>query len=134
MGIKQNVYLRGQKNRDEVIGLLQDADIFLAPSVTANNGDMEGIPMALMEAMAMGLPVISTFHSGISELIEDGQTGFLTKEKDVNAIADKLLYVIHNSKRLDEIKKNARNHVNTHFNLDKQNDELLSIYHNLFSK
>lgn len=48
--------------------MLSNSDVFLLPSVTASNGDMEGIPVALMEAMATGLPVISSYHSGILSL------------------------------------------------------------------
>ena len=84
----------GWKDRQEVIRILSKADIMLAPSVTSKNGDMEGIPVGLMEAMAMGLPVISTYHSGISELITDGVSGFLVPEKDVDTLATKLTYLI----------------------------------------
>lgn len=61
----------------EINKLMDEAHIFLLPSITATDGDQEGIPEVLMEAMASGLPVISTFHSGIPELVIDGETGFL---------------------------------------------------------
>ncbi|MBL1603589.1 glycosyltransferase, partial [Klebsiella pneumoniae] len=70
---------------------------FLLPSVTASNGDMEGIPVALMEAMASGLPVISTYHSGIPELIDDHKNGYLCPERNSEAIA-KILYEIYEGK------------------------------------
>jgi hypothetical protein len=63
------------------------ADIYLQPSVTAPDGDQEGIPVALMEAMASGLPVIATRHSGIPELVVDGRSGRLTDEHDDDALA-----------------------------------------------
>ena len=67
--------------------LLDNADILLAPSVTAEDGDQEGTPTVLMEALAQGLPVLSTRHSGIPELVQDGESGFLVPERDVDAMA-----------------------------------------------
>jgi len=69
---------------------MDEAHAFLHHSVTAANGDTEGMPNAIMEAMAMELPVISTYHSGIPELVEDGVNGYLVQEKDVEAYAYRL--------------------------------------------
>jgi len=74
----------------EVQLLLQDADAFVHHSITSSTGKKEGIPNALMEAMAMELPVISTFHAGIPELIEDGVNGYLVKEKDIDAYSKRM--------------------------------------------
>ena len=63
------VKLLGWQEKSTVLEVINNADVFLAPSVTSRNGDQEGIPVSLMEAMAVGLPVISTWHSGVSELI-----------------------------------------------------------------
>jgi colanic acid/amylovoran biosynthesis glycosyltransferase len=73
----------GAQKQHRVIEILESSHIFMLPSVTAANGDQEGLPVALMEAMAMGLPVLSTLHSGIPELVEDGLSGLLVPEKDV---------------------------------------------------
>ncbi len=64
------IEMPGFKPSHEVKAMLDDADVFLLPSVTGADGDMEGIPVALMEAMAVGIPVVSTLHSGIPELVE----------------------------------------------------------------
>ncbi|MFA6823644.1 MAG: glycosyltransferase, partial [Geobacter sp.] len=66
---------------------MEQADIIVLPSVTADNGDQEGLPVTLVTAQALGLPVISTFHAGIPELVIDGVTGFLSIERDVQQIA-----------------------------------------------
>ena len=87
LGLENHVIFHGGVDADEVRQLYKKADIFLLPSVTSLNGDMEGIPVSLMEAMACGLPVIASAHSGIPELVIDGQTGFLTPEKDAASIA-----------------------------------------------
>lgn len=63
-----------------------ESDILILPSVTTKRGDQEGIPVTLMKALARGLPVISTWHGGIPELIKEGESGFLVPERDVDAL------------------------------------------------
>jgi colanic acid/amylovoran biosynthesis glycosyltransferase len=67
--------------------LMADAHALLVPSVTAKDGDMEGLPVVIMEAMAQGLPVIASRHSGIPELVRDGETGRSVPEGDAAALA-----------------------------------------------
>ena len=62
--LEDYVEMPGFKPSHEVKAMLDEADVFLLPSVTGADGDMEGIPVALMEAMAVGIPVVSTLHSG----------------------------------------------------------------------
>jgi len=77
----------GPQPHGRVFAELDRSDVFLLPSVTAANGDMEGIPVSLMEAMAKGVLVLATRHSGIPELIEDGGCGLLVDERDGDGIA-----------------------------------------------
>ena len=77
LGIGGRVWFHGSVAEPEVAAVLAEADVFALPSIIAPDGDMEGIPNALIEAMAAGLPAISTYQSGVPELIEDGRTGFL---------------------------------------------------------
>jgi len=77
----------GGLSRQGVREHLLAANAFVLPSVTAPDGDSEGIPVSIMEAMAMGLPVISTVHSGIPEIVQDGITGILVPERDDAALA-----------------------------------------------
>jgi len=71
----------------QVERVLRGSDLFLLPSRTAPDGDEEGLPVALMEAMVLGLPVVSTRHAGIPELVEHGKTGLLAPEGDVETLA-----------------------------------------------
>ena len=128
--LEKNVELLGWQNQDRVIEILKESDIFLAPSITATDGDMEGIPMVLMEAMAMGIPVISTYHSGIPELIKDGETGLLTPEKDPDSLAEKIEVLQVHQDILNKITLNARKFVELEFNVERQNDKLVKIYNN----
>jgi len=94
LGLSNNVFFLGNKSQEEVASYLHQADIFVLPSVIAKDGNKEGIPNALKEAMATGLPVISTYHSGIPELVTDNISGFLVPEKDVTALADRIEHLI----------------------------------------
>lgn len=91
---------------------------------------MEGIPMVLIEAMAMSIPVICTYHSGIPELIKDGETGLLTPEKDPDCLAEKIEVLQVNKSLLKKITLNARKLVESAYNIERQNDKLVKIYNN----
>jgi colanic acid/amylovoran biosynthesis glycosyltransferase len=125
------VKLLGWKQQEEIVEILNNSHILLAPSVTAKNGDQEGTPVAIMEAMAMGLPVLSTQHSGIPELIENGVSGFLVPERDVDALAEKLDYLINNPEVWAEIGQAARLYVEENYDINKLNDQLVEIYQQL---
>jgi colanic acid/amylovoran biosynthesis glycosyltransferase len=72
--------------------LLREADIFVQHScVDPLSGDAEGLPASILEAMAVGLPVVSTMHAGIPEAVEDGVTGLLVPERDTRAMAARLV-------------------------------------------
>jgi colanic acid/amylovoran biosynthesis glycosyltransferase len=88
LGIAPEVTFTGSISSADVKDLLKSAHIFALPSVVAGNGDMEGIPVALMEAMAAGVSVVSTVHSGIPELIEDRVSGLLAPERNIEVLAD----------------------------------------------
>lgn len=90
LGLGDVVRFLGSRTRPEVLDAYRDHDVFLAPSVTASDGDREGIPVVLMEALASGLPAVSSVHSGIPELIQAGSSGLLAAEGDVDALADHL--------------------------------------------
>ncbi|HDK41763.1 MAG TPA: colanic acid biosynthesis glycosyltransferase WcaL, partial [Candidatus Pacearchaeota archaeon] len=132
--IEDKVKLIGRKRQEDVIELMKDADILLAPSVTDNNGDQEGIPVVLMEALAQGLPVISTYHSGIPELIQDGESGYLVPERDIDALAEKLTYLIEHPDRWIKMGQEGRKYVEEYYNINKLNDRLIEIYRYLLDE
>jgi colanic acid/amylovoran biosynthesis glycosyltransferase len=91
LNLSAAVRLAGSVPRTEVFNLLAGSHIFALPSVTAADGDMEGTPMALIEAAAAGLPAVTTAHAGNPEVVDDGDTGFVVLERDPAALADRLL-------------------------------------------
>ena len=122
-----NIKLLGWKKQQEVTAILNHADLVLAPSVTSLDGDCEGIPVSLMESMAKGLPVISTYHSGIPELIEDGVSGYLLPERDINQLASKIEHLITNPTLRVEMGQRGRQKVVQDYNIDLLNDRLIEI-------
>lgn len=125
-GSDKRIRFLGRKRQAEVFDALSAADVFLLPSVTAAGGDMEGVPVALMEAMAKGVLVLATRHSGIPELIDDGRNGFLVDERDATAIArvlDALPEAPHES-----LRRRARQRIEGEFDnraLDRQLTDLV---------
>jgi glycosyltransferase involved in cell wall biosynthesis len=86
-GLAEHVELRGALPHQEIPAVLAEATAMVLPSVTSRDGQMEGIPVALMEAMAAGVPVVATRLSGIPELVRDGESGLLVPERDAAALA-----------------------------------------------
>jgi len=130
-GMEDCVSMPGFKPQEEIRRALSEADIFLLPSKTAADGDMEGIPVALMEAMAVGLPVVSTFHSGIPELIENNVSGWLVEEDDPEALAETLLKLSQGEVDVAPVVAAARHKVETEFNQHIAYGELAQILERL---
>lgn len=131
LGLGAHVRMLGSVDEEQVARLLREAHILVAPSVTAEDGDQEGIPNVLKEAMATGLPVVSTHHSGIPELVEDGVSGFLVAEHDVDALTDRLTYLIDHSDRWSAMGAAGRLKVQSEFDIERLNDELVELYRQL---
>lgn len=127
LGMSKTIKLVGRKAYEEIVPLLDQSHIFIHPSLTADNGSQEGIPNAIQEAMAMGLPVVSTYHSGIPELVEHGVSGLLAPEKDVAMLAEHLLYLIKNSAQWSAMGRAGRAKVEQAFDMEKENDKLAQL-------
>ncbi len=126
-GTGKEIAFLGRKSQQEVFAALEQADLFLLPSVTAAGGDMEGVPVALMEAMAKGILVLATRHSGIPELVDDGDTGFLVPERDAAAIAGVIDALPEDPAALARLRCRARGKVEAEFDnarLDAQLERL----------
>ena len=127
-GVNDIVQLHRWLPHDRIMSILSESDILLAPSVTSSQGDKEGIPVVIIEAMAVGIPVISTHHSGIPELVENGVNGFLVLERDIGALTEKLALLIHHTDMRNRMGRAARRRVEMDFNIDHLNDRLIEVY------
>jgi len=123
--LRDDVQLLGALPQEKVAELLPTAHCYVQPSVVTSDGKMEGIPVALMEALASGLPVVATRISGIPELIRSGETGLLVPPEDVETLASALKEIFQNKGFAAEMAMAGRNLVLDEFDLDK-NVELLA--------
>ena len=129
--VADNIKLLGWKKQQEVAAIINHANLVLAPSVTSRDGDCEGIPVSLMESMAKGLPAISTYHSGIPELVEDSVSGYLLPERDINLLASKIEHLITNPTLRVNMGQKGRQKVLQDYNIDLLNDRLIEILQQL---
>ncbi|WP_050184017.1 glycosyltransferase [Domibacillus robiginosus] len=124
----------GEVSHPTVVEEMKKAHLFALASTTDNVGNQEGIPNVLKEAMACGLPVLSTKHAGIPELVGDGKSGFLVPERDPVALAERLLHLVQHSEDWERFGTHGRETVEQFFNIDKQIENLERIYSLLLSK
>ncbi|WP_127506045.1 glycosyltransferase [Actinoplanes solisilvae] len=118
----------GAQPADEVYRILGESRVLAAPSRTAADGDSEGLPTTIVEAMAMGLPVVSTVHSGIPEAVDDGVTGLLGPEGDRDALAANLRKLLDDPDLRTSMGAAARARAEANFDVVKQSHGLESLY------
>lgn len=127
-GISDSVELLGWVNQDEVRKLYNNSDVFLLPSITADDGSKEGTPTVLLEAQACGLPVISTYHAGIPEIVEEGGSGLLVPERDVNSLREALVEIFDSPEDWPEMGAKGRRLVERRHSIDAVVSRLSTIY------
>lgn len=129
-GLSQNVIFTGAVKyaSDEMMAEYRNADIFVHPSVEASNGDKEGIPGTIVEAMSAGLPVVSTHHAGIPYIIENERTGFLTPEYDEHALSGTLKRLIADAGLRKRAGLAGQKYACQHLALAAREQELEEIY------
>lgn len=107
--------------------------LLAAPSMTSSQGDAEGLPNVVLEAQAMSLPVVSTVHAGIPEAVLDGVTGYLSPEADSSHLASSIMRLTQNHTIWQSMSYKGREHVETHFDRDKQTKVLEGLYSDVLS-
>ncbi len=117
--IENAVELPGPLKHEQLMSLYAKSIAFVQHSVIAGNGDSEGTPVAVLEASASGLPVVSTFHAGIPDVIKDGETGFLVQENDMNGMALAMIKIIENPEKAIKMGKAGRIYVKENFSMEK---------------
>lgn len=129
LNLNEHVKLLGGLPHDQVIEKLHEADAFILHSKAARSGDMEGTPTVLAEAQAAGLPCLSTYHSGIPEMIPEQNHRFLAREGDVNGIVENLHELLKVSEgELLDISKRGRKHVEYSFDIENESQKFKNIY------
>ncbi|MDF1845457.1 MAG: glycosyltransferase, partial [Rubripirellula sp.] len=126
--LDEMVRFAGWQTPQQIKNHLHESHIAIHPSVVANNGDEEGIPNALKESMSTAMPAIATRHSGIPELVIDGETGYLTAERDSAALAACIVRVIDDAERWHRVGIAARRHVESNYHVERIISQLTTIY------
>ncbi len=130
--VGNSVAITGYIPHSELLKITYDHHILLAPSIRASDGNAEGgFPVILTEALATGMPVVAFDHCDIPEIIQNGKSGFLVPERDVDALAEKLAYLIEHPEIWPEMGRAGRTHVEANYDINKLNDRLVEIYRNL---
>lgn len=128
LGLASRVRFAGFVAQEELRALETGAHIFLHPSEAGADGDQEGVPNAMLEAMASGLPVCATLHGGIPEAVENGVSGLLVPERDSEALVAQMLGLAESAEWFAQMSAAAAKRVAAEFELGAQTRRLEAIY------
>lgn len=134
LGLSRYVKFVGSVDQDELLEYYRRSHIFLLPSITSENGEEEGTPTVLLEAQAVGLPVVSTFHSGIPEIVVHKESGYLVEEKDIKGISNYLDILIDDQALRKKMGQSGRSFVEKNYNIVKLSSKLADFYKELINK
>jgi glycosyltransferase involved in cell wall biosynthesis len=129
LGLEDRVRLLGAQPYEAVCRAYQRASVFALPCRVAADGDRDGIPNVLLEAVASGVPVVSTPVSGIPELIECDRSGLLVEPNNPDMLADALDRVLQSPELRARLTEAARAKLDAHFSLDRCSARLLALFH-----
>lgn len=127
------VSLEGVVFQEHLKEYLNRADVFVLPCIVASDGDRDGIPNTLIEAMAMGIPTLSTYVSGIPELIEHERTGMIVPEKDDRALAEALGRLLDDEPLRLKLGRAGRQRIEQEYALDKNVEALKTVFEQYLS-
>ncbi|HJO92470.1 MAG TPA: glycosyltransferase family 4 protein [Victivallales bacterium] len=128
LNIDKYIEFIGNVSHSTAKKLMNNADVYVHHSITGVNGDSEGIPTSIMEAMAMELPILSTIHAGIPELVENNVNGLLTEEKDIETYAENMNNILTWNKQIQNREK-----IKNYFEYAKHNQMLEKFYQKIIS-
>lgn len=119
LGLKNAVIFAGPRFHDQLPAFFATADIFIGPSIVAKSGDSEGFGLVFAEAMSCGTPVIASDLPAIRDIVVDGKTGYLVRQKVAEEIADKIMMILDNLDEFGEMQQAARCHILNTFDWNK---------------
>jgi glycosyltransferase involved in cell wall biosynthesis len=127
-GAADRIRFLGSTPHPEVVAWMRRAAVLCVPSVTASTGDAEGLPTVVLEAAALGRPVVACDNGGTAEAIVHGITGFVVPERDVGALASALALLLTQTGVSQNMGEAARRHVLEHFDMRRQMISLEAVY------
>ncbi|MGZ0017465.1 glycosyltransferase [Yeosuana sp. AK3] len=117
--LTEHVKFLGVITPEVFCNILKESLAFVQHSITADDGDMEGTPVSILEASAAGLPVIATYHAGIPDVIVHNETGLLCEEHDTEAMSKHMLLLLNNMELAKQIGAAGKTFIKTHFSLER---------------
>jgi colanic acid/amylovoran biosynthesis glycosyltransferase len=127
-GIKDKIKLHGYQPYRYFIDMAYQCDVFIQASRTGDGNQKEGTPMAIVDAMATGMAVVSTKHSDIPEIVKDGEHGYLAEENSVSSLIDCLQKIFNSPEKIEAFSTKARHWVEKEFNAEIQTGKLEEYY------
>jgi glycosyltransferase involved in cell wall biosynthesis len=131
LGLERNVVFLGAQSNEKCLERLSKCHLSILPCVVAGDGDLDVCPLSLQEAMALGVPVISTDAGSVPELIEDGKEGLLVKERDEKGLAEAIVRLIEDASLREALGRKGREKIKKEFNIYTQVNRLISIWESL---
>ncbi|NJN67991.1 MAG: glycosyltransferase [Chloroflexaceae bacterium] len=119
LNVADHVTFAGPRSHPEVAATMRSARAFVQHSLRASNGDSEGTPVAVLEAGMTGLPVVATRHAGIKDVVRHEATGFLVDEGDIDGMAEAMIRLARDAALAADLGRQAREHVQHHFSMDR---------------
>lgn len=133
-GLGDMIILAGSQKQTWVRDALQDSHLFVLACVVADDGGRDGIPVAIIEALAMETPVVSTRVSGIPELVHHEETGLLVPEKDATALAAAMARLAEDEALRRQLASNGRKLVTAEFDSRKNVAQLVNLFHRVIEE
>lgn len=127
-GLENLVRLTGPLPSDAVADRLRQASVLVAPCVTASTGDRDGLPTILLEAMALGTPIIGTDVTGIPEVIHHQRTGLLLPEQEPELLANHISHLLKNRQQASNLAREARELVEQEFNIEQNATKIRALF------
>jgi glycosyltransferase involved in cell wall biosynthesis len=128
--LENNVKFLGIKSTEEIAEVFENSVAFVQHSIVAANGDSEGTPVAVLEAQAAGLAVISTDHAGIPDVVIHNETGFLVKEMDIEEMANYMMSILKQQGLSKKLGQAARHRILNHFTMEQHLEALTKAIKN----
>lgn len=128
LGLDQHVTMLGARSQDTVMQLVQNSAVFAAPCIIGNDGNRDGLPTVLLEAMALGTPCVSTDVTGIPEVLQDEKTGLMVAQQDAQELAVALQRLLDDANLRDKLAENARGLIEQNFDIKQNSAAMRKIF------
>src|SRR6056297_688083 len=126
--LEDHIIFLGNVPNEEIVDYYQCADVFVLPSILDEQGNTEGLGVVLLEAMACAVPCIASNVGGIPDIVQDGHNGFLVEQKDVQGLAEKMIWLLRDSEKRREMGQHARSFVKNNYDWEIKSRQLKDLY------